>query len=248
MVPGDMIINYGASMLYASNGIVVINNPESIGKSSNKKVSRQILTSKNIPVPAVFMSVDQIDRYPVIARPDYHSRAEDFWFCLNKRDARKARREGATHFIELIENTTELRVHAMATVFKPTDPEHYVSIKSSVKLPVRDNAHPIIKNFEYGYRFYSASTRSGLSRHKLNECRLVAKRALLALGLHFGAVDMAVSYGKIYIYEVNTAPALSHTGDEATRTTADIYAESFKRYFIGKDYANETSRVRTREW
>ena len=69
----------------------------------------------------------------------------------------------------------------------------------------------------------------------LNKCRDAAKKAAFALGLHFAAMDMAVSYGDIYILESNTSPALTQGGEEETSTTAETYCTAIKRYLLGEN-------------
>lgn len=76
-----------------------------------------------------------------------------------------------------------------------------------------------IKNHANGYVFEAPS-------RKLNKSRLdVAVRAVEALGLDFGAVDLVVGEdGLEYVLEVNTAPACSPL-------TLSAYVAAFKRNF-----------------
>lgn len=236
---GDIVINYGSSTLTTPHFVRVFNKPAGIYNVANKRRSRQLLSQANVPMPALYTSIRNIEKFPVIARPDYHTQGKEFWFCNNMTDARFAAMKGATHFIEYLRNTTELRIHIMASKPEPESWEDFLSIKASAKLPVEDKPHPVIKNFEGGYRFFSAAGRSGLSASKLDECRKVAKRASFVSGLHFVAVDMAVSYGNIAVFELNSSPALSNTREDAETTTADTYCKSIKRFLLEEEENNE---------
>jgi hypothetical protein len=185
-----------------------------------------------VSIPTMFKTLREITSFPVIGRTTYHSKASGFWFCTNNRDAVRAIRQGATHFLKYIKNTVELRVHVFTTTLFPTSWEDYVSIKSSVKVPTVQKHSTVIKNFENGYRFLSASVHAKLPIDGLQKCRNVAKQAVYSLGLHFGAVDIVWSGATPYVLEVNTAPALTHTEAVQESDTLKRYVRAVKTYIL----------------
>lgn len=78
------------------------------------------------------------------------------------------------------------------------------SIRAGVKVP-RDippgNVHPWIRSFDGGWRINYDQFKSS------KQMRLLAAKAVKALGLQFGAVDLGLTYeGVLMVLEVNRAP------------------------------------------
>jgi hypothetical protein len=66
-----------------------------------------------------------------------------------------------------------------------------------------------------------------------------ALRAVEALGLDFGAVDLAISKkGKVCVFEVNTAPGIEGT-------TVTNYTKAIKAYLEQQQNANQTNGAST---
>lgn len=113
-------------------------------------------------------------------------------------DLLSGRKEG-DFYIEKLPFVKEFRVHT----FK-TSPQGAVSIKSGIKIPIDGPHHEWIRSYDAGWRI-SYGPRS------IDEMRQVyrdeAKKALLALDMDFGAVDVGVLRdGTPVILEVNSAP------------------------------------------
>lgn len=69
--------------------------------------------------------------------------------------------------------------------------------------PDKAEANPFVRNYAHGYRFRAP-------RMNLREMRIdQAAKAVAAIGLDFGAVDMLMVGPYQYVLEVNTAPACS---------------------------------------
>ena len=108
----------------------------------------------------------------------------------------------------------EIRVHS----FKGR------SIRAGVKAPrdgfskAQGNLHPWVRSWDGGWRMkYDGETAR--QRH-----RDIAHAAVAALGLDFGAVDVAeLADGTVMVLEVNRAPGLSDG-------TADVYATAIQRW------------------
>jgi hypothetical protein len=100
---------------------------------------------------------------------------------------------GRDYYTKKVEFTREVRVH----IYKGR------SIHSGLKV-AGPNAHPWIRSYDTGWRIvYSHAKDIAQSRREL------AKSAIKALGLDFGAVDIGIIKGdKALVLEVNTAPGI----------------------------------------
>ena len=80
-----------------------------------------------------------------------------------------------------------------------------VSIRAGVKVPFRENAHPWIRTFHAGWRINCDNFRS------TETMRAVAKDAVQALHLEFGAVDVGERQdGSYLVLEVNRSPGIEN--------------------------------------
>jgi hypothetical protein len=102
--------------------------------------------------------------------------------------------------------------------------EECVSIKAGRKIPkLGVMPHPWVRSLEGGWRIIY----DGLEvrpRH-----RKLAKQAIQALALNFGAVDIGeMEDGSLIVFEVNRAPGLGSG-------TALVYAQRIKEWASGQD-------------
>jgi D-alanine-D-alanine ligase-like ATP-grasp enzyme len=131
--------------------------------------------------------------------------------------------------MEFIPKTREYRVHvftkARALEKEERSPEDYVSFKISEKVwtgegkPDPDEPQ---KNHDFGWTFLGPQNRR---KEELDVVRYVAKEAISALGMHFGAVDVMYRIGnkRPYVLEINSAPSLSDdNADTCERYAARI--------------------------
>lgn len=181
-------------------------NPD-ISNTTNKRVMRELFRDNGVPMPELWDVGDSSWQYPIVGRPDRHTKGRGFWLIRNDRDLNRAlrgtrRKKAATHFMEYIDAPHEYRVH----IFKGK------SIRISEKLmgSTGSTAHG-------NYTTIKPTV-------PVKQARKAAKQAVAALGLDFGCVDVLVEDdGKPYVLEVNAAPAL---GGSLPR----LYAEVFKEY------------------
>lgn len=213
----DYIVNVGWYKGFDPKGAVVLNVPESIRTSSNKRNARIRFKSKAISAPKLWLKKENIQQVdlPVIARKTHHSKGRGLWFCKTIGDLCKAADGGATHFLKYIPNVREFRVHVMAPkaeLGKVTE-EDYRVIKVSEKLP-RGKAKrtDIVKNHGNGWYFGYPDNKKDPALKKVRD---VARKAIKAFGLHWGAVDVMISRdtGSPYVLEINSTPCL--TDDQA---------------------------------
>ena len=187
-----------------------LNMPEAIALSSNKKRALFTLQEAGVPTPQLYRREDIYDAiYPIIGRTDYHTRGSGFWFCDNEEMAERAAHEGATHFLEYIGDAREFRVHVMG--------------EASLKISDKDKRYDSATHY-----FREGSWRYPHDFRRKKSLRQVAVRAVEALGLDFGAVD--VLYKRVddepcfFVLEVNTAPCLT---ESINNDTLERYVQGF---------------------
>lgn len=186
-------------------------NPD-ISNVTNKRLMRQLFKEHEVPMPYLYDNTDfetlQVMEAPVIGRPDRHSKGRGLWKCQNIGQIILAlrgtpRKKAATHFMEFISKERaprEYRVH----IFKGK------SIRISEKDFDNDGAYTTAK-----------------PQHNIKHVRKAAKKAVTAVGLDFGAVDILANDEDCWVLEVNAAPGL---GGSMPR----LYAETFRKWKNGE--------------
>lgn len=171
-------------------------NPD-ISNATNKRRMRQLFQEHDVPMPKLVMSDNagfmENFRWPLVGRPDSHTKGRGFWKCSNWDDVARAergtrRKKAATHFMEYIESDREYRVH----IFQGK------SIRISEKVFKEDGTYTTGKPGDI----------------KLRRVRDAAKQAVAALGLDFGAVDVLARGSEneeVFVLEVNASPGLGGT-------------------------------------
>lgn len=174
-------------------------NPD-ISNATNKRIMRELFLENAVPTPAK-IDVDDPDggwTFPIVGRPDSHTRKRGYWLCNNWDDVKKSRqgtrlKRAATHFMEFIEADAEFRVH----IFKGK------SIRISQKKFSAGNIYTMVK-----------------PTGNVKQVRKAAKRAVKALGLDLGAVDVLRRGDEAFALEVNAAPGVGGSMPK-------VYAEHF---------------------
>ena len=124
-------------------------------------------------------------------------------------------------FTQYIDSNTEYRIHvARFSVYRDQpDGGHVILSQRKVASPGNETVWPRTHLNGYTYRHYSPDRTSA-------DIYTTAIKAVAALGLDFGAVDMIRSNidSHYYVLEVNTAPGLS------TDASLGAYTEAFHRW------------------
>jgi len=155
-------------------------------ENSNKMQQLIMLASAGIPCPEVF-DTPAPDR---LGRSFRHQCASDL-----------IRGNGQDYYTQKLPFVRECRIH----VFRGK------SIHAGMKVPRDGSAHPWIRSSASGWKpDYGQASRIKQDRRDL------AKKAVAALGLDFGAVDIGIlKDGRAAVIEVNTAPGLDGSTVEA---------------------------------
>lgn len=191
----EILIRWGNTKRVNVQGLE-INTREAIILAGDKPRCRELLRSKNIPVPT-----ETETDFPVIGRPRKHMGGNDFYFCTNSEEVEDAKEMGAIYFSKYYPKKDEYRVHVAGGRVL------LVSIKEGDKTQV------IWNKKMSGFKFRHLYRHVWLDDKKLRKMCRKAKKAIKIVGLDFGAVDIMVDGGRgckpFVISEINTAPSLS---------------------------------------
>lgn len=207
----NLLIRWGSTAPVARRPSRVLNKSTSIARSTDKFGALNILRDAGILVPR-FVRIDEVPRpsteafralgfkVPLLARNSTHTRAKDVMLCLQDLDFNRAIRWGKEFFVEYIPTQREYRVH----VFNG----NIIRVSEKV-LRNRKNYISYLRTHEHNHIFKE-------EREPLSQAgRDIAVRAVRALDLDFGAVDLLLGDdNNIYVLEVNTGPSLVDSGAE----------------------------------
>lgn len=186
-------------------------NPD-ISSSTNKRIMRELFAENGVPAPKLYLDIEAIEQAinsggTLIGRSEYHSKGRGFWVVdsmsrvqIASRGTRK--KKPATHFVEVVVAPREYRVH----IFRGR------SIRISEK-----------QFNENGDKHDYITVRP---QHNIGHVRKAAKKAVKAVGLDFGAVDILADDDKCWVLEVNAAPGLGGSMPQ-------VYADAFLNYVRG---------------
>jgi glutathione synthase/RimK-type ligase-like ATP-grasp enzyme len=185
-----------------------------ISTVTNKRVMRTLFAEHNVPMPKL-LSFDEAyeavkNGETIVGRPDRHTKGRGFWKIETVAQLLRARRgtakkRAATHYMEFVNAPREYRVH----IFKG------MSIRISEK--------------KFGVKG-ETSTGDYITikpTHNIGHVRQAARKAVRAVGLDFGAVDILANDQQCWVLEVNSAPGLGGS-------LPKLYADVFSRWERGE--------------
>jgi hypothetical protein len=180
---GDLLVNWGVSGIDATTlDRADVLNPN---VCTNKYHQLEALADAGVPVPEHRRTRPE-SMQGWLARRFYHREASDLLAELDHGD----------YYVWFIPVEREFRIH----IFKGK------SIRAGMKVPRTTTPHPNFRSWAAGWKLSYGSDCQSYMRQSF---RNTARRAVEALGLDFGAVDLAVrANGDIVVWEVNTAPGL----------------------------------------
>jgi len=214
------IINWGSSTFPSwdrFNNVRYLNHPASVCNATNKKDALTLFERSEVPCPKFFTSKEAVIHYTV--------GIEEFPLVY----CRKTLTGHSGSGIVLANSVSELVNAPLYTLGFPTRREYRVHVFRDrvidyAKKSCRDGERPnkLIRNFANGWIF----RRGGVELPE--QVGQVAIKAVKALGLDFGAVDIVVD--KEYnpcVLEVNTACGIKG------ESTLASYTNAFKEYLCG---------------
>jgi len=225
--PNKLVVNWGSSTAgNIKSGYPVLNKPEKVAVSINKLTTFQAFANAGFTETVNWttnrnQALEWLQKgMPVIVR----------------HKLRSSQGRG----IEVIQPNGELPNAPLYTKLFSKDKEYRVHVfKGSVidfvqkKLKTGFTPKPYIRSHDNGWVF----CREGVELPE--SVATTALRAVEALGLDFGAVDIATSKkGKVCVFEVNTAPGIEGT-------TVVNYTKAIKAYLEQQQNANQTNGTTT---
>lgn len=215
---GKVVINWGCSKLPDQVlACEVLNKPQAVNNASNKLKSFELFKEADVSIPPFFT--------------DYGD-AED-WMIDNGGTV-VCRTKLAGHSgegIEIAENVDELVQAPLYTVYIPKKEEYRYHVFNGEVVDIQRKARKMdvpkedvnwrVRNLDGGFIF----AREGVVASPVASEEAI--KAVAALGLDFGAVDIIWNQkeDKYYVLEVNTAPGLTGTTLEGyAKRIGDMYA------------------------
>lgn len=206
----DIIVRWGATMLVSKMPLEV-QPPDSIHLAANKGVALDVMERAGVSVPR------RVSEPPCIGRSERHQQGRGFYICLSRSAMEWARRQGASHFLEMLAIESEYRIHfwrvggiMLSNGVKIVDRQVEPKFLVQKKIPDRVGNKPLdytIRNLKNGWVFYLANDDKVVSQMKMKNQVI---QAASALGLDFGAADIAVCEdGRVVILEINCAPGIA---------------------------------------
>lgn len=208
----DIVINWGASKCpsaYTEGSHRVVNPPSAIARASNKRSAFLTMSAAGVSIPKFSTSIPDIDWEGLtVVRHKLTGHSGEGIELV----AQGAELPAAPLYVEYVPKKDEYRVHVMG--------ESIILVqRKGARSDYEGKPDFQIRNHKNGFVF----VRNDVSPDErvLDE----ARKAIKALGLDFGAVDIVwnQSRQKAYVLEVNTAPGMEGS-------TIGDYAEAFRDY------------------
>jgi hypothetical protein len=206
ILAGDAIVSWGAYLPDIPNGVRALNNVPLTGKGREIEA----LVGQEVPTVEMRRTLPSTGWPPMpdvngwLPRSAVHHSGDDLLTPPRNPD----------FWVKHEEIQREFRIHVW----------NGVSSRVALKVPNREEGqyHPWIRSHSVGWRLdYGQGAHAVRQKH-----RDVAKAAISALKLDFGAVDVAERPdGSVFVLEVNRAPGLEGR-------TLEKYVEKVKEWFI----------------
>jgi glutathione synthase/RimK-type ligase-like ATP-grasp enzyme len=193
---------------------------QSIANCSNKLKSLQILSDAGVLVPKFWTSLEQITqernlKYPMYSRKTHHTMGKDIIMINNRDDLAKGFRN-ERYIVEGISYKKEYRIHIFNDEVISASKKYFrEQLWQQIGSPQMKD---LIRNNGNGWGYYDFQDNENVPNEAVNQ----AKKAVRALGLLWGAVDIIRNKdNKYYVLEVNSAPGLRDR-------RVDLYVNRFK--------------------
>lgn len=209
--PGDVLINWGDSQ---AGNLACLNLGGNVATASNKLHAFRKFADAKVSIPQFTDDKSRVKwTGPTVVR---HKLTGHSGEGIEVRDA--ADLPSAPLYVEYIPKKTEYRVHVVG--------RRVILIQRKARNPECDKPDWKIRNHDNGFIFVRNDVKAPPSVEEQ------AIRAVEALGLDFGAVDIIWNDKRktAYVLEVNTAPGLEGS-------TIDDYANGFRTFFGNNRYS-----------
>lgn len=193
---GKVVVRWGNRIeLPKDANSIIYNDNKSSKKASNKKLAREIFMENNILCPKLLTPETDNLTYPIIARPLEHSKGENFVVIENYDQFVQHYKTNHTgwYYSEFIDKDREFRVHCahgkiLAIMEKPKGEG------LAWNRVLNEDPFVRVKQDEYKCKLFS-----------------IALKAMKAIELDFGGVDIMLKDNIPYVIEINTSPCIENS-------------------------------------
>lgn len=203
-----VIVRWGSRFpIESGDSTIIYNESRAINRATNKGDTRVVLAREGVSVPEIYTPSSDLSKigYPVVARPQQHSKGKNLVLIPNE-SMLKAHMDKnfdkGWYYARCVHKHSEFRIHValgkiLAVMEKPNPQDGKVAWNRA------QNAEGD------GFEYVNWSELDNESRPYLkNACRQ-AIAAVEALGLSTGGVDVICEGDNAYVLEVNTCPTLN---------------------------------------
>lgn len=198
----SVVVRWGTrEALPTNNETVVYNRADALKVATDKKLSREVFIEKGVNCPVLVTGNNfSEDFLPIIGRPPIHSKGRNFAVLRSEREFRDhyAMHGNDWYYSNFIDKDSEFRIHvahgkALAVMEKPRPQNENIAWNRA-----QNDVDP------FTYVDWDAVDERGLKPVVVE-----AIKAVKAVGLDFGGVDVMLKGDMAYVLEVNTAPTLN---------------------------------------
>ena len=201
-VDAEIVIRYGNR--HQCRGDFEINPVPALERARHKYQSLEIFDQKGLPVPYFGIDRESMEPYyTLLGRKFTHQGGTDIKVLRSPRDYHGE----SQYFVQFLPVDTEYRCHIVCG--------EVISLAEKCDGEKKDC---YCRNLKHGWIFKERKPERVHS-----DVIPLSKKAVKALGLHFGAVDVIISKGEAYLLEVNTAPGI-------IERRAILYANAINEY------------------
>jgi len=204
-----VIINWGMPDVTPQNAKKVYNSRQGVSNASNKARARRLMHSAGVRVPK---PVDKYNynsaTYPLIWRPDYHHKGKNFVVIESADDLTTAM---------YMSNYRNYFTRGYLSEFVDKEREFRVHVANGEAIAVSEKPPQTSKKWNEvrGQEFFQIHEWP-------KDIETQSVKAISALSLDHGGVDVMLKDNKAYVLEVNTAPTLYG---------CDFEIEAYRKYF-----------------
>ena len=214
----SVVIRWGTREVLPTNGSTIIYNKASpLANASNKRRSRELFIENEVSCPVLATPNNFVNSYlPIIARPHIHSSGRHFVVLRTGRE-----------FVDHYWTTERSREGWYYSNFIDKDSEFRIHVAHGKVLAVMEKPRPGGDNIAWNMDQndpdpFSYVRWNNIDQRGLKPVLVEAIKAVDAVCLDFGGVDVMLADGVAYVLEVNTAPSVD---------TSPYVASKYGQYF-----------------
>lgn len=212
----SIVVRWGSREDFETDkNTIVYNKSANIKDATDKKKSRELFIENKVSCPMLVtdLNIDKVANFPIIARPLVHSKGKNFVTLDNRESflAHYNKNKNGWYYSDFINKNREFRIH----------------VAHGKALAIMEKTQPGDGNIAWNRAQNDTDPFIYIPWGKVDEQELggvikEALKAVEAVGLDFGGVDVMLKGKTPYVLEVNTSPTLN---------SSPYVAERWGKYF-----------------